>query len=104
DRNSIMIGPKTILIDGKWSGAADERTLPVIDPSTGAEFDRLARGGAAEIGAAVRAARRAFDEGPWGRMPAVERGRILTRIGRAIEADFETLWRLEAADAGKPAR
>jgi aldehyde dehydrogenase (NAD+) len=99
-----MIGPKTILIDGIWNGAEDGRTIPVIDPSTGAAFDSLARGGAAEIDAAVRAARRAFDDGPWGRMPAVERGRILTRIGRAIEADFETLWRLEAADAGKPVK
>ena len=104
DRKRTMIGPKTILIDGKWYPAADDRVLPVLDPSTGVEIDALARGGAAEVDAAVRAARRAFDDGPWGRMPAVERGRVLARLGRAIEADFETLWRLEAADAGKPVK
>jgi aldehyde dehydrogenase (NAD+) len=88
------------LIGGAWVAAA-AGTLPVIDPSDGREFGRIARGGPAEIDAAVAAARAAFD-GAWGRLAAAERGRSLARLGRYVEARVEDLARLEAQDVGKP--
>ena len=94
----------TILIDGVWRSAGDGDSLPVIDPSTGDSFATLARGRAEDVAAAVLAARTAFDDGPWGRMPAAERGRILTRLAHAIGDDFDTLVGLETRDTGKPFR
>ena len=93
---------QTVLIDGRWRSATTGETLPVIDPSTGERFAALARGRAEDVSEAVAAARTAFDDGPWGRMPAAERGRILSRFGRAIADDFDTLVALEARDTGKP--
>ena len=93
---------ETILIDGAWQGAAAGDSLPVVDPSTGEGFAAVARGGEPDVAAAVSAARGAFDDGPWGRTPAAERGRILTRLSRAILEDFEALAALEARDTGKP--
>ncbi|WP_339755943.1 aldehyde dehydrogenase family protein [uncultured Hoeflea sp.] len=89
------------LIGGRWIGAGGGRTLPVEDPSTGHEIDRIARGGKAEIEAAVDAAQTALS-GEWGRMPAAERGRLLAKIGRAVEENIEWLAKLEAHDVGKP--
>src|SRR5690606_12007571 len=73
----------------------------VVSPSDGREFARIARGSARDVDAAVRAARRAF-EGAWGRMPAVERGRLLSRLGTLILRQFDGLAALEARDSGKP--
>ena len=57
------------LINGEWVKAAGGETLPVIDPSTGAAFDEIPRGGRADVDRAVKAARAAL-AGPWGRMTA----------------------------------
>lgn len=75
--------------------------LPVIDPCTGETFAQLAAGEAADIDVAVRAAQAALD-GAWGRMAAVERGRILLRWAKLIEDDLDHLSELEAPDTGKP--
>ncbi len=88
-------------IGGHWAAGASGETLPVIDPSTGAVFDQLARGNAVDIDRAVRAARAAL-AGPWGRMTATERGRILSRMAALILARHEQLAQLEARDTGKP--
>jgi aldehyde dehydrogenase (NAD+) len=87
------------LIGGAWHEAAG--SLAVLDPSTGEAFDRIARGGAAEIDVAVAAARTAA-EGAWGRAAAAERGRVLARLGALVLEHEETLGRLEARDVGKP--
>ena len=88
-------------IDGQWVASASRETLPVIDPSTGETFDQLARGNAEDIDRAVRAAR-AAREGAWGRLTAVERGRILCRMSALILEQHEALAQLEARDTGKP--
>ena len=75
--------------------------IPVEDPSTGEVIGQIAGGGAQDVDAAVAAARAALD-GDWGRMTAAERGRILARIGHAVEADVDRLAELEARDVGKP--
>jgi aldehyde dehydrogenase (NAD+) len=89
------------LIGGRWTEAA--ATLEVIDPSDGTAFARIARGGAAEIDAAVAAAHAALD-GAWGRLTAAERGRLLSRLASLIARDAESLAELESRDVGKPIR
>ena len=88
-------------IGGQWRAGSSGETLPVIDPSTGEVFDQLARGSAADIDKAVAAARAALN-GPWGRMTATERGRILVRMSALILARHEELALLESRDTGKP--
>ena len=88
-------------INGQWVAASNGQTLPVIDPSTGEVFDQLARGNAADIDRAVGAARAALN-GPWGRLTATERGRILHKMSVLILAQAEELAQLESRDTGKP--
>ena len=92
-----------LLIGGAWRGAAGGVTLALENPSDGSELARIARGGAADVDAAVQAARAALD-GPWGALTAAERGRILARIGVAVAAQADELARLEALDVGKPVK
>jgi aldehyde dehydrogenase (NAD+) len=90
------------LIAGKWQAASDGRAVDMVSPSDGRAFARIARGTKADVDAAVKAARHAFEEGVWGRMTAVERGRLMTKLGEAILANHEELSQLEARDCGKP--
>ncbi len=96
----MRLDPSLCLIGPHWRPAASG-TLPLLNPSTGAPLAQIARGGAAEIDAAVTAAHTAR-AGEWGRMPAAERGRTLARIGRLVEERVEELALLEALDVGKP--
>lgn len=75
-----------------------------FDPATGKVIAEFARAGEREVDLAVRAARCAFDEGPWSRMRPFERGRILQRIGELILERREDIARKECADSGKPLR
>ncbi len=95
------MGYQQLLIDGDWVGAAVGDTIPMFGPSDGKEIGRIARGTKEDIDRAVRAARRAFD-GVWGATAAVDRGRLLTRLGRLILDHFDELAEIEARDAGKP--
>ncbi len=88
-----------VLIGGKWRATA--QNLPLYNPSTGAEIGRIARAGAEEVDSAVRAAESAL-QGDWGAKTAVERGRILTRIGQLVLDNVDLLAQLEALDVGKP--
>ena len=88
-------------IAGQWVASSSGETLPVIDPATGQPFDEIPRGTAADIDAAVSAARAARN-GAWGRMTATERGRILMRMSALILERQESLAQLEARDTGKP--
>jgi len=92
------------VIDGKLVDAVSGERIDVVCPSDGKVFASIPSAGAADVDRAVRAARRAFDEGPWARMPAVERGRILTRLGLLVEKNGDELAALESRDTGKPAR
>ena len=92
---------KKMFIGGQWVAARDERSLPVVSPADGEVFDHIARGSATEVDAAVRAARAALD-GPWGRMTATERGRLLIKIGQAVLEHEDELTQIEARDTGKP--
>ena len=76
--------------------------LPVIDPSTGEPFGEIADGDETDVERAVSAARRAFEDGAWGKLTATERGRLLSRLGMAILDHAGELADLEARDTGKP--
>src|SRR5215472_8211689 len=92
-----------VLVGGEWRPAG--ATLALEDPSDGSELARIPRGGAADIEAAVTAARAALDgrdSSAWGRFAAVDRGRVLARIGQKVLENVELLAALEAHDVGKP--
>lgn len=89
------------LIGGVSRAAAEERTLDVVCPSDGAPFATIPRSAAADVDAAIRAARAAF-EGGWGRLTALERGRLLMKLGQAIADNAGDLAALESRDTGKP--
>jgi aldehyde dehydrogenase (NAD+) len=89
------------LVGGKRVPAADDRTIDVVCPSDGTLFAAIARSGAADVDAAVKAARAAF-EGAWGRLTATERGRLLMKLADAVAARVDELGTLESQDTGKP--
>ncbi|MFC1416101.1 aldehyde dehydrogenase family protein [Streptacidiphilus cavernicola] len=91
-----------LFVGGRWTGAAHGGVYPTVNPADGTVIAEVADGSAADIDAAVRAARRAFDEGPWPRMSGHERSRILLAVADLIERDAEELARLDTADMGKP--
>src|SRR6202171_1355842 len=98
----FMGTPKKLLIDGKWLAAASERTFEVKNPANGATIARAAEADKADIDAAVRAARRAFESGPWAVMTPSDRSKILWRIGDLISKYQDELAELESLDNGKP--
>jgi len=93
--------PRRNLVAGEHCAAASGRTLDVLDPSDGQVFTTLPRSDARDIDAAVTAARAAL-HGPWGRLTATERGRILMRLSEAIQRHHDELSDLECRDTGKP--
>lgn len=90
------------LIGARWCDARAGATLPMIEPATGLAFAAIADSAPEDIDDAVRAARDAFEAGPWGRLAAFERGRLLSRLSQAILDHGEELALLEARDCGKP--
>lgn len=93
----------THLIGGRDVPAGDGARLDVLAPGDGQPFASIAAGSAADIDAAVVAARQAF-EGAWGRLTALDRGRLLLKLAAAVEAESEALGALESRDTGKPLR
>ena len=91
-----------LLINGKWVDAADGKTFETINPATGQVIARVAEGGKADVDKAVQAARNAFEKGPWKKMSARERGKLLFRLADLIEKNSEELATLETLDNGKP--
>ncbi len=93
--------PAQHFVGNRWLAPKGGAVLPMVDPSDGAPFAAIARGGASDIDAAVCAARTA-QTGAWGRLTPAERGRLLGRLGREIEAHAEEIALIEARDCGKP--
>ncbi|MBF9028936.1 aldehyde dehydrogenase family protein [Rhodobacterales bacterium HKCCE3408] len=98
---TVWFDTTQVFIAGRWRAPEGGETLPLGDPSTGEEIGRIARGSAADIDAAVAAAREAM-AGEWGRASAAERGRVLAKIGRLVTERAEALAEMEATDVGKP--
>ena len=97
----LFFDPSKCFIGGRWVAPHGGDYLPIENPSTGEAIGRIARGKASDIDAAVAAAQVAL-AGEWGRTPAAERGRILTRIGQKVLERVDDLARIEALDVGKP--
>jgi aldehyde dehydrogenase (NAD+) len=93
-----------LFIGGKWQDSVSGKTFPTVNPATGEVICHVAEADKADVDLAVRAARKAFNEGPWPRMSAAERGRLLHRLADLIEENKEELAALETLDNGKPYR
>lgn len=99
---TFEIEPGRLFIGGQWREAADGARTEVVDPSRGAVVTTVAEAGAADVDAAVRAARAAYDEGSWSGLSGRERGRILQRVADLIRENADDIARLESLDVGKP--
>lgn len=93
-----------LFIGGKWRPSVSGKTFSTLNPATGETICQVAEGDKADIDLAVKAARQAFESGPWPKMNASERGRLLQRLADLIEEHREELAALEALDNGKPYR
>ncbi len=91
-----------LLIGGEWRDAQSGAAFTTINPATEDVLTEVADGREADVEAAVRAARKAFDEGPWPRMSGAERGKILWKLADLIESKAAEIANLETLDAGKP--
>jgi aldehyde dehydrogenase (NAD+) len=100
-QSAVALPELKLMIDNQWVTGEAERSFATINPSTGEEICQVAEADAADVGKAVRAARRAFERGPWRTMRASERGRLLYRLAELIENNADKLARLESLDNGK---
>src|SRR5947199_2370650 len=107
--NMQVIGPPVagevrhyqMLIGGQWVDAQSGRTFESINPYTGKVWAVMPEAAEADVDAAVRAARSAFDEGPWGRMTGTERARLMRRLATLLDENAERLAIVESTDNGK---
>ncbi|MGA2422360.1 MAG: aldehyde dehydrogenase family protein [Terriglobales bacterium] len=100
--SDFIAKPRKMLIDGKWVNAASGKTFPTYNPATGEVLAQVAEGDRADIDVAVQAARRAFDSGPWTRLTASERGKLVWKLADLLEEHTEEFATLETLDNGKP--
>ena len=100
--DSFLAQTHQLFIDGEWVDAQTGQTIDVINPATGQVIAKVQAAGAADVDRAVQAARRAFDDGPWSRMPASERARLMNRLADLIEGAGSELGMLECLDNGMP--
>jgi phenylacetaldehyde dehydrogenase len=99
---TFIASPRQMFINGQWTEAASGKTFETPNPATGETLAHIAEGDAEDINRAVRAARAAFEDGPWSRITPSDRGRIIWRIGDLILDHAEELAQLESLDNGKP--
>src|SRR5690348_17573559 len=97
------VAPGKLLINGQWADGSG-KSFDTVNPATGEALTQIAEASAQDVDQAVAAARKAFDDvaGPWRKMSASERGRVLWRIGDLIEKNIDELAELETLDNGKP--
>ncbi len=91
-----------LFIGGQWRPAQSGKTFETLNPSTEEVNAQVAEGDAADVDAAVQAARKAFDSGPWSRMDARQRGKLMYKLCDLIEDEIDELAALESLDNGKP--
>ncbi|MBI2826175.1 MAG: aldehyde dehydrogenase family protein [Planctomycetia bacterium] len=91
-------------IGGKWVAAKSGKTFETINPATEEVIAKVAEGDAADVDLAVAAARNALEKGPWGKMDARDRGRLMNKLADLIEEELDDLAALETLDNGKPIR
>jgi len=94
--------PRKMLINGQWVGSISGKTFPTYNPATGEILAQVAEGDREDIEQAVKSARKAFDQGPWRRLTASERGRLIWKLADLLESHTEEFAYLESLDNGKP--
>ena len=99
---SFVTRKHRMLINGKWVEAASGKTFPTYNPATGEVLSEVAEGDREDINRAVDAARAAFENGPWRKMTASERGRAIWRLADLLEQNLEEFAAIETLDNGKP--
>jgi len=99
---SFVEKPRQMLINGRWVDSVSGKTFPSYDPSTGEVLATVAEGDQPDIDLAVKAARKAFETGPWRKMSPSERGRLIWKLADLIEQHLEEFALLESLDNGKP--
>jgi phenylacetaldehyde dehydrogenase len=101
-RKALAREPK-LFINGEWVSSSHDKTIAIVDPSTGREISRMADASDQDVDRAVAAARTAFDDGRWTGLPAIVRERMIHRLADLLEANADEFTELEAIDNGKPA-
>ncbi len=91
-----------LFINGEWVEAQSGKTLDVLNPATGKVIAKVAAGDAADIDLAVKAARKAFESGPWPSMPPSGRAKLMWKLAEAFEAVGEEVATIETLDNGMP--
>src|SRR6202161_2829941 len=91
-----------MLINGKWVDSASGKTFPTYNPATGEVLSNVAEGDKEDIDRAVKAARAAFETGPWSKISPSERGQMIWRLGDLLQKHLEEFAQLESLDNGKP--
>ena len=77
DVQSFISHPRKMLINGQWVNARSGKMFPTYNPATGEVLAQVAEGDKADIDLAVRAARKAFEQGPWRKMTPSDRGKLI---------------------------
>jgi len=107
-KSKITKAPKVsnqkLFIHGKWVNSISGKTFATLNPSTGQEICQVAEADSADVDLAVKAARKAFESGPWKKMSAAERGRRINKLADLMEQNLPELAALESLDNGKPLR
>jgi len=91
-----------MLIDGKWTIAKNKATREIRDPANSELIATVPESSKEDVVSAIHAARKAFDEGPWRKTTALDRGKILFKIGDLIRQEAKMLAELETRNCGKP--
>ena len=100
--SQVAVSATKLLINNRWIASESGKTFATVNPATGEEICQVAEADAADVEKAVKAARAAFEQGPWRKTFASERGRLLHRLADLIEKNADELARLESLDNGKP--
>ena len=95
---------RSLFIGGDWVDNLSGETFPVVNPATGETICHVAQASPADVDRAVKAARKALESGPWSKMDAVDRGRLMFGLADSIEKDAEELAQLESLESGKTIR
>jgi aldehyde dehydrogenase (NAD+) len=101
-KSAVRIPQTKLLIDGKWVDAVSGKTFETRNPATEELIAHVAEADAADAALAVRAARAALEDGPWGKMRAADRARLLVRFAQKIREHEDEIVALESLDGGKP--
>lgn len=102
--DKFLSGTKKMFIDGNFVESVSGKTFETYDPANGEVLARVSEAQTEDVGKAVMAAKKAFDEGPWSKMSAAERGNLMYKLAELIEENKQELAEIDSLDNGKPLR